>query len=104
MYPMQLCEAMCRGIANQKKFEKNGNVSTGAMKVGGLCSFISHFCCEGPTKPLTTATMRNVMAYKHSYKLPGNWSSHWVDFVHEEDGGDDKVGVRPQHGVDILQQ
>ena len=34
----------------------------------------------------------------------GHWPDHWVDPVHEEDGGDDKFGLRPQRGIDIFKK
>ena len=34
----------------------------------------------------------------------GDWPSDWVDTVHEEDGGNDEFGVRPQSGVKILKE
>ena len=35
--------------------------------------------------------------------LQGNWPKHWVDDMHERDGGNDKFGLRPQCGIDILE-
>ena len=32
------------------------------------------------------------------------WPSDSVDKVHDEDGGDDYYGVRPQHGVEALKE
>ena len=34
----------------------------------------------------------------------GNWPEKWYDGVHEEDGGDDERGVRPQNGTKILEE
>ena len=34
----------------------------------------------------------------------GDYPSHWSDYWHEEDGGDDHRGVRPQVGVTLLQK
>ena len=34
--------------------------------------------------------------------IAGKYPEHWVDPVHEEDGGCDAHGVRPQVGIDIL--
>jgi len=32
----------------------------------------------------------------------GKWPADWIDVVHEEEGGDDLYGVRPQQGVEVL--
>ena len=34
----------------------------------------------------------------------GDYPQHWVDYWHEEDGGDDHRGVRLQVGVTFLQK
>ena len=34
----------------------------------------------------------------------GDWPSDWVDTVHDEDGGEDLIGVRPQTGVQVLKE
>ena len=33
----------------------------------------------------------------------GDYPQNWVDYWHEEDGGDDHRGVRPEVGVTLLQ-
>ena len=32
----------------------------------------------------------------------GSWPDHWIDTIHEEPRGNDKLGARPQEGIDIL--
>ena len=34
----------------------------------------------------------------------GKWPSDWVDGVHDDEGGDDHYGVRPQQGVEALKE
>ena len=34
----------------------------------------------------------------------GGWPEHWRDPVHEEDGGRDVHGVRPQEGIELLKK
>ena len=104
IHPLTLCQAICRGIIQQKKFEKGGNISTCAMQTGSLCSFVNKLC-EGESQGrVMTKTLQNALAHKNSYKVPGNWPEHWVDFVHEEDGGDDARGIRPQCGTELLKE
>ena len=35
-------------------------------------------------------------------KTAGDWPTNCVDCVHDDDGGDDKLGLRPQRGIEIL--
>ena len=37
----------------------------------------------------------------HHTTPKGAWPAHWKDTVHEEDGGNDKSGSRPQVGTGI---
>ena len=32
----------------------------------------------------------------------GQYPDHWVDTWHDFEGGDDRFGLRPQHGVTLL--
>ena len=44
IYPQMLCEAICRGVARQKKYDQSGLVTTGKMIYTGLKSFVRHVC------------------------------------------------------------
>ena len=37
-------------------------------------------------------------------KTMGGWPSHWVDDMHEKDGGEDVIGIRPQIGNELLRK
>ena len=39
-----------------------------------------------------------------THRPTGDYPSHWIDYWHEEDGGDDHRGVRPQVGAILLQK
>ena len=74
------------------------------MKLGGLRSFIGELCIGRPTGSLSSATLVDALAHKHSYKVVGHSPKQWIAFVHEQDGGDDCHGLRPQNGVELLKQ
>ena len=44
VYPDMLCEAICRGVVNQKKFDKSNMVTTGKLSYMGLKKFVRHVC------------------------------------------------------------
>ena len=44
VYPDMLCEAICRGVVDQKKFDKLGMVTTGKLSSIGLKKFMRHVC------------------------------------------------------------
>ena len=99
-----ICEAICEGVANRKKHDQSNTVSTSKMTYMGLKRFVRHVCdLQGSNHdavegiPLTT--MRDG-AHRHTAEYPG----HWLDDWHEEDGGDDRRGVRPQIGVTLLKK
>ena len=40
-----------------------------------------------------------IMEMKQNSKQQERWPSHWKDLVHDDDGGMDMFGRRPQNGV-----
>ena len=44
-------------------------------------------------------TRRCIMEMRQSSRQQEEWPSHWKDLVHDEDGGMDMFGRRPQNGV-----
>ena len=94
MYPEELCQAMLRGIARQKREDSKGRVSTSCMSGLQTRRFI------GSLSSTCVGTVKEVI----ENGLKGQWPSHWVHPVHEEDAGDDKFGLRPQQGIDILKK
>ena len=93
VYPDGLCRAMLRGVAQQKKYDGDSKVATTPMSIGDTRRFIGSLSsvCLGTAKEVLEEGLR------------GNWPKHWVDEVHEPDGGNDEFGLRPQRGVEILE-
>ena len=94
-YPPALCEAIIKGILKQNNHDRQNHVSTQIMTAGELKSFVhslggGHICSVREIAKKTTAGVR--------------WPDHWLDPVHEEDGGCDKFGLRPQAGIEILRE
>ena len=81
IYSDDLCAAICKGLQKQLAYDKTNKVCSVKMSIGQLSSLVNRV---GVQKPL------------------GKWPDHWEDTKHEQDGGDDSHGARPQHGVDIL--
>ena len=44
VYPDILCEAICRGVVKQKKFDNSNIVTTGKLSYMGLTRFVRHIC------------------------------------------------------------
>ena len=90
VYPQPLCEAMLRGVAQQKRVDSGRKLITPKMNDNQLKKFVGS---------LASVDTRRI-ASSGSITTPiGDWSRHWVDPVHEEDGGDDKIGPRPRAGL-----
>ena len=86
---------MLRGIAQQKRVDSGRKLITPKMNDNQLKKFVGSLC----------SVDTRVIGSSGSITTPiGDWNRHWVDLVHEEDGGDDKIGPRPQCGIDILKE
>ena len=103
VYPRDLCEAICRGVAKQKRADASEIVSTGTMSLEEVRSYADHICS---LQAVSSAGIRHVLS---SVKEEvGNtqpvvdYPEHWCDQWHELEGGDDHYGVRPQQGVTLL--
>ena len=53
-YPEDLCKAICRGLANQKRYDESGRVCTGNLDVEALSSLV-----ETMASPVVSECMRN---------------------------------------------
>ena len=78
VYPEGLCDAVCRGLVRQKEFDTKKLVSTYETGI------------DDTKKLLNSLNGRPLM------------KDHWQDPVHEEDGGHDLQGYRPQDGRKVL--
>jgi hypothetical protein len=99
VYPPALCMAMCKGIAKQKAWDTGGVVSTGAMEKKSLMSLMSRVI-----DPVVGKKLRVHSKSRPAGRPVGEWLSHWVDNVHEPDGGEDLFGGRPRDGIDIMKK
>ena len=95
VYPVKLCEVILRGVLMQKRVDGSRMIEMPRMSKGQLSSFI------GAVGGVDVSTIR-----EHSglTKPNGDWPDHWFDPVHEEDGGCDCFGARPQNGIAILKE
>ena len=84
IYPDRLCEAICKGLLRQKSFDKAGLKTTNRY-----------------TKEMLSSVLTSAGVTRRDDKSS---QVHWADEVHEEDGGHDKLGPRPQDGRQILKQ
>ena len=95
VYPEDLCRAILRGVVRQKAMDaKQSRVVVPPMSAGQISSFI---------RSLSGVEIGSVREFANRSEPIGKWPKHWVDHVHEADGGMDVVGSRPQRGIEILQ-
>ena len=104
MYPQALCEAMIRGIAKQKKMDHGVNmvVNTGKMNTEHIKMFTSQLCSIQLHASSAISTIMSVRHKDGITRPSGDYPERWTDEWHEEDGGDDVRGDRPQMGVALL--
>jgi hypothetical protein len=104
IYPQMLCEAICRGVAKQKSYDRGSMITIGKMTYTGLKSFVRHVCdLQGSSRNAVEQILSTSM--KDGVHRPtGDYPDHWLDYWHEEDGGDDQRGVRPQIGATLLKK
>lgn len=103
-YPEALCEAIVKGVIKQQKVDALNRVSTGKMGKGQLSSFVVQLCGDLRRERLAAGIggCSSVVRDGGRFRPVGDWPADWVDIVHEEDGGCDDRGVRPQKGAEIL--
>ena len=90
---------MCRGIQKQKAWGTGRTVSTTGMERKQL-----HALMTSVVDPAVARKLR-----VHSREMPverpiGGWRPHWVDHMHEPDGGEDTIGGRLRVGVDEMKR
>ena len=95
-YPDKLCRAICRGLANQTRYDEGGKVCTGGVGINALMSLLSpvNVCGENHVKP----PVGHVNIPHGANPEPSSGGSktylsselsfppHWVDSKHEPDG------------------
>ena len=87
-------------MIKQKEYErKNKMINTGIMDRKQLGNLISR------VRQADDDVGKLFRGYGNEASIQrpvGTWPKEWVDFVHEEHGGRDERGVRPQQGIEIL--
>ena len=84
VYPDDLCRAICRGIAKQKTYDNGiACIHSRVLGTAQLSSLIESAGCSRPV---------------------GEWPDHYIDPMHEPDGGDDRTHRRKQDGASGLKE
>ena len=106
VYPKELCEAIVRGVVKQKLWDKSNKVSTMGMNKRQLNSFTSSLTRQIRTERISMGQGHcSSVTRDGSLNRPnGEWPVDWVDAVHEEEGGADYHGVRPQQGAEAFKE
>ena len=84
VYPEALQWSVFRGLVIQTVYDNGGIAIARARAQGELCNIMK--------------------AAGVAERTDGAIPSHWEDTIHEEDGGHDRSGDRPQDGRDMLKQ
>ena len=93
MYPPALVNAILRGVVAQKKIDHGTQLDMPRMGTQQLSSFIGSLM----------SIDASVMCRHDGLGRPiGDWPEHWIDPVHEDDGGCDRFGSAPQNGIHLL--
>ena len=84
-YPVELCEAICRGVVQQKQADFGKSVGTGKMSSLQLSAF-----CQGVHAGIRReralqglGSCSSVCRDGHVSRPVGDWPSDWVEYVHE---------------------
>ena len=79
-------------------------MTTGRLSDVVFKSFLRHICDLQGSSINAIEQILSTSLVEGTRRPTGDYPDHWVDYWHEEDGGDDSRGVRPHLGVTILQQ
>ena len=84
VYPDDLCRAICRGLAKQLTYDSGLScIHSRVLGTAQLSSIIESAGCSRPV---------------------GDWPNHYIDPMHELDGGDDRTHRRKQDGASGLKE
>ena len=106
VYPEKLCKAIVNGMLRQKEVDESNRISTKAMGRGQLSSFTRSLCIDlrRERSEARVGNCSSVSRQEGVNRPVGDWPIDWVDTVHDEDGGEDVRGARPQTGVQVLRE
>ena len=74
------------------------------MTYTGLKSFVRHVCDFQGSSSNAVEQLLSTSLNDGTHRPTGEYPQHWLDYSHEEDGGHDRRGVRPQVGVTLLKK
>ena len=78
--PEMLCEAICRGVVKQKKFEKTSRVTTGRLSYLGLKTFVRHVCELQDSSADRVENLLSTSLSEVTRRPTGEYPPHWVDY------------------------
>ena len=95
VYPQALCEAICRGVAKQKRMDQSTqtSVSTGRMTEGEVKRFATHLCSLQVKGSANISRLLSTKVKDGVTRPVGEYPDHWMDSWHEDEGGNDLRGV-----------
>ena len=105
-YLKMLCQAIVNGVIKQKVMDASLTVDTVKMDKGQLSSFAIGICSDLRRGRISVqhGGCSSVIRENGVKRPVGKWPSDWADGEHDEDGGDDRYGVRPQQGVEAFKE
>ena len=84
-----LCEAICRGVANQQREDAAMGVSTKKMSADEVRSFAHYICNLNEIKETGIKKIDSINETENGTTPVGSYPEHWVDNWHELEGGND---------------
>ena len=106
IYPEMLCKAIVTGVIKQQAMDASSLVDTVKLNKGQLSSFAAGICSDLRRGRILVqhGGCSSVIRENGVNRPVGKWPTDWADGRHDEDGGDDYYGVRPQQGVEALKE
>ena len=106
IYPKMLHKAIVTGVIKQKAMYAPRTVDTVKMDRGQLSSFAMGICSDLRRGRIWVqhGVCSSVVREDGVNQPAGQWPCNRVDGIHDEDGGDDDYGVRPQQGVEAWKE
>ena len=93
-YPLKLCEAICRGIAAQKRYDLSFRFTL-LVKSSDNLNSLSSLCCE--------ASYDGMQSWPGNVERPvGEYPKHWSDGTHDLDGHELRAAADDRKGEEIL--
>ena len=106
IYPEGLCRATVEGVIAQKKVDSSSRVGMGKMGKIQVSSLCRGLVAEVRRDEIATASgaCSSVIRDGDRCRPAGKYPSDWVDFMHEEYGGNHAHAASPQYGINVLER